>query len=150
MAEQWGIITSGERYSADTIELDYGDGLGYRQIHYNPIWIDGSNITSFKGRIKCTADNNTLAIYVNGQLCNEQAGNNGIFRVDTSNNAEILFEAPENSPFYSLCGTNGSTFLLRLETAAGTADTVSDTASLMKLENELILLKQRVFNLENA
>lgn len=70
MSEQFGIITSSEKVTSESLELDYGDGLGYRRANKNPIWFSNPVNKTLKGRIKITQSNVSVAIYINGFLSN--------------------------------------------------------------------------------
>lgn len=83
MAELWGIITSGERVTADRLEFDYGDGQGFRKATKNPLWFQNYEHRKLKGRVLSTERNVSLAIYINGFLSNDKlSGGNWLIDID--------------------------------------------------------------------
>lgn len=83
MAELWGIITSGERVTADKLELDYGDGMGYRKVTKNPMWFQNYTHRKLKGRVLTSERNVSVAIYINGFLSNSKlTGGNWLIDID--------------------------------------------------------------------
>ncbi len=83
MAELWGIITSGERVTADRLEFDYGDGQGYRKATKNPMWFQNYAYRKLKGRVLTTDRNVSVAIYINGFLSNSRlSGGNWLIDID--------------------------------------------------------------------